>query len=153
MFGSSRSAGIAMKIDEANIRRRISDLAAAVRAADLEGVMASYAPELVTFDIVPPLEKIGAEGKRKNWMDVFATYQHPLGYEIRDLTITIGDDVAFARSLNRISGARKDGTKIDQWVRWTAGLRKIDGNWLIVHDHVSAPTDVTTGKSMLYLEP
>ena len=56
-------------------------------------------------------------------------------------------------SLNRISGALKDGTKVDQWVRWTAGLRKVDGSWLIVHDHVSVPTDFATGKSMLDLEP
>ena len=57
--------------------------------------MSIYAPDLVTFDIVPPLQKVGAEGKRKDWMDVFTTYQRPLDYEIRDLSITVGDDVAF----------------------------------------------------------
>lgn len=142
-----------MKLDEAAIRRRIDELTEAVRAADVDRVMSSYAPGLVTFDIVPPLQKLGADGKRRNWMDVFVTYQSPLGYEVRDLAITVGDEVAFAHSLNRIHGALKDGTKIDQWVRWTAGLRKIEGDWLIVHDHVSVPTDFTTGKALLFLEP
>ena len=139
--------------DEAEIRRRIEKLAQAVRAADLESVMSSYAPEMVTFDIVPPLQKVGAEGKRQNWMDVFTTYQRPLGYEVRDLSVAVGDGVAFAHSLNRITGALKNGTKIDQWVRWTPCFRKIDGTWLIVHDHVSVPTDFATGKSLLNLQP
>ena len=139
--------------DEAEIRRRIDELAAAVRAADLESVMSAYAPDMVTFDIVPPLQKVGAEGKRKNWMDVFATYRRPLGYEIRDLTIAVGGGVAFGHSLNRISGALQNGTNIDQWLRWTAYFRKIDGRWLIAHDHVSVPTDFATGKALLDLRP
>ena len=139
--------------DETEIRRRIDALAEAVRAADLESVMSAYAPDMVTFDIVPPLQKVSADGKRDNWTDVFATYRRPLGYEIRDLTIAVGDDVAFGHSLNRISGALKNGNEIDQWVRWTVCLRRIDGRWLIVHDHVSVPTDFATGKALLGLRP
>src|SRR5262249_22126094 len=37
-------------------------------------------------------------------LDAFAMYERPLGYEIRDLTITLRDDVAFGHSLNPISG-------------------------------------------------
>src|SRR4051794_36858352 len=139
--------------DEIEIRQRIDRLADGVRRADLESVMSIYAPEMVTFDIVPPLQKVGADGKRKNWMDVFATYQPPLEYEVRDLTIAVGGDVAFARSLNRMSGALKNGSRIDQWLRWTACFRKLDGDWRIVHDHVSVPTDFATGKSLLDLKP
>ena len=138
---------------EADIRRRIDELVEAVRAADLERVMSIYAPDLVTFDIVPPLAKVGAEGKRKNWIDVFATYQRPLDYEIRDLSITLGDDVAFGYSLNRISGALKNGNKVEQWLRWTVCFHKLDGIWLIVHDHVSVPTDFATGRALLELRP
>ena len=138
---------------EADIRRCIDELVEAVRAADLERVMSIYAPDLVTFDIVPPLQKVGADGKRKNWMDVFATYQRPFDYEIRDLSITVGDDVAFGRSLNRISGALKNGKTVEQWLRWTACFQKLDGIWLIVHDHVSVPTDFATGKALLDLRP
>jgi ketosteroid isomerase-like protein len=80
-------------------------------------------------------------------------YQRPRGYELRDLTITAGDDVAFAHSLNRVSGTLKNGKQIGFWVRWTACLRKISGTWFIVHDHVSAPLDRESGKALLDLEP
>ncbi len=139
--------------DETDIRQRIDKLVEAIRAMDLEGVMSMYAPDIVSFDIVPPLQHVGAEAKRKNWLDAFAMYQRPLGYEIRDLTITVGDDVAFGHSLNRISGRLKNGNRTDFWLRSTTCFRKIDGNWLIVHDQVSVPLDLQSGRALLNLEP
>ena len=139
--------------DEADIRQRIDKLAEAIRAMNLEGVMSIYAPDIVSFDIVPPLQHVGAEAKRKNWVDAFAMYQHPLGYEIRDLTITVGDDVAFGHSLNRISGTLKNGNRTDFWLRSTTCFRKIDGNWLIVHDQVSVPVDLESSRALLNLKP
>jgi uncharacterized protein (TIGR02246 family) len=140
-------------IDEADIRRRIDDGVQAIRAMDLEGVMALYAPDIVSFDIQPPLRHVGAEAKRKNWVDVFTTYQPPLDYEIRDLTLAMGDDVAFACSLNRIGGTLRNGRRNDAWVRWTACFQKVDGAWLIAHDHVSAPLDFASGRALLDLAP
>ena len=139
--------------DEADIRRRIDQLVQAIRAMDLEGVKATYAPDIVSFDIVPPLQHVGAEAQWKNWVDVFTAYQRPLGYEIRDLTITLGDDMAFGHSLNRISGTLKNGTRTDFWLRWTTCFRKIEGNWLIAHHHVSVPLDVGSGRAVLNLKP
>ncbi|WP_068186702.1 nuclear transport factor 2 family protein [Mycobacterium sp. UM_CSW] len=140
--------------DEVDIRQRTDQLAAAIRAADLEVVMSIYAPDVVSFDIEPPLQHVGTEAKRRNWERVFAAYEHPLSYEIRDLTITVGDDVAFAYSLNRLSGALKSGpTTTGFWVRATTCFRKLDGRWFIAHDHVSAPLDVPTGAGLLNLEP
>src|SRR4029078_11600490 len=130
--------------NEAEIRQQIEKMVAAVRAADLARVMSFYARDVVTFDIVPPLQKIGADAKRKNWMGVFATYRRPLGYEIHDLNISARDDVALARSLNRVSGVLTNGTPIDQWLRWTACFWKMDGIWLIMHNHASVPTHLAT---------
>lgn len=140
-------------IDEADVRQRIDKLVEAIRAMDLESVMSIFTPDVVSFDIEPPLQHVGAAAKRKNWANVFLVYQRPLGYEIHDLTVTVGDDVAFGHSLNRISGTLKNGKRNDVWVRWTACLRKIDGNWLIAHDQVSVPLDIESGRALLNLEP
>ncbi len=140
-------------LDEADIRQRIGKAVAAIRTMDLNGVKPIYAPDIVSFDIVPPLQHVGAEAKCKNWLDVFTVFQRPLGYEIRDLMITAGDGVAFGHSLNRISGTLNNGNSIDYWVRWTACFRKIDGNWLITHDHVSVPVDVESGRTLPNLKP
>jgi len=139
--------------DEANIRQRINRWVEALRAMDLEGVMSLYAPEIVSFDIVPPLRHVGAKAKENNWAHLFVMYQRPLGYEIRDLALTLGEDLAFGRSLNRVSGTLKNGNRTNFWLRWTACFRKIEGNWLIEHDQVSVPVDPESGRALLNLEP
>ena len=141
------------EIDEADIRQRIDTLAESIRAHDLETAMSLYAPDMVSFDFEPPLQHVGADAKRRNWVAAFAAYERPLGYEIHDLTIAVGDEVAFAHSLNRISGTLKNGSRTDFWLRATTGLRKIDGNWLITHDQVSVPLDFEAGTALLNLTP
>jgi len=65
----------------------------------------------------------------------------------------VGDDVAFGHSLNRITGTLKNGHRSEVWHRWTACFRKIDGTWLIAHDHVSVPIDFESGRALLDLQP
>jgi ketosteroid isomerase-like protein len=135
------------------IRRSVEAHAEAIRAMDLERVMAIYAADVVSFDLDPPLRYVGTEAKRKRWSEVFALYQAPLGYEVRDLAIILGGDVAFGHSLNRISGALKNGKRTDIWLRWTMCFRNIDGNWLIAHEQVSVPVDPASGRAVLDLKP
>jgi ketosteroid isomerase-like protein len=141
------------KNDEAEIKRVIEGFVEALRAKDIDGVMSMCAPELVSFDIAPPLQYVGADAMRKRWEEVFSSFPGPFGYEIADLDITVGDDVAFSHSFNRSSVTLPTGQKIGFWVRWTACWRKIGGKWLLVHDQISVPIDVQTGKAVLDLKP
>lgn len=125
--------------DEAEIRAVVDGWVKAISAKDIDAVMSHYAADIVTFDLAPPLRYTGADALKKSLEAWFPTFRGPVGYEIRDLCITTGDDVAFCRSLNRISGARTDGEDTNVWVRATVGLRKIDGKWSIVHEHLSVP--------------
>jgi uncharacterized protein (TIGR02246 family) len=125
--------------DEAEIRAVVDGWVKAISAKDIDAVMSHYAADIVTFDLAPPLQYTGADALKKSLEAWFPTFRGPVGYEIRDLCITTGDDVAFCRSQNRISGARTDGEDTNVWVRATVGLRKIDGKWLIVHEHLSVP--------------
>ena len=136
--------------DEAGIRQLIDKMAEAIRATDFDGLKACFAPDMVSFDVAgPPLQTVGADAKMKNWKMAFTVFQRPLGYEIRDLTITVGGDVAFGHGFNRLSG----GDMIGPWVRYTAGFQQIDGNWFIAHDQVSVPVDYGSGRALLNLEP
>jgi len=55
---------------------------------------------------------------------VFARFEDD-DYEVRDLSITAGDDVAFSHSLNRIHGTMRNGPNTDLWLRSTMCFRKI----------------------------
>lgn len=67
-------------IDEVQIRQQIDDWGKAFRAMDINGVMSIYAPEIVSFDLVPPLRYVGADAYRKPWEEAFASYQGPIDY-------------------------------------------------------------------------
>ena len=141
------------KNDEAEIQRAIEGYVEALRARDIDGVMSIYAPELVSFDLVPPLQYVGADVYRNHWLAGWSMLQGAMGYEVADLDITVGDDVAFTRSLNRSSATLSTGQKAELWLRWTTCLRNFGGKWLFVHMHVSVPFDVATGRAMFDLKP
>lgn len=139
--------------EETAIRKRIDDWAAAFRRKDIDAVMPVFAPDAVAFDLVPPLAYKGRDAYRKQWERLFAPYEGPIDYEIRELSITTERDVGFSHSLNRIGGTLKNGKKAGFWVRMTACWRKVDGQWLIEHEHVSVPVDLEKDKPVLDLTP
>src|SRR5687768_13000314 len=99
--------------DEAHIRALIDDWLKAVRAKDVDGATACYAKGVVSFSLAPPLHTTGVDKKEvEAW---FASFQSPIGYEIRDLDVTVGGDVAFCHSLNHIVGTRVNGDQTDVW--------------------------------------
>src|SRR5947209_12219734 len=108
------------KNDEAAIQGLLDDCIRSFRDKNIEGIMSIYAQEVVSFDIVPPLRYIGADAFRKVWEEVFSSFQGPIDYEIHDLSITVGDDVAFGHSLKRIRGTLNTEKQTDLWLRCTA---------------------------------
>ena len=139
--------------NEAAIRDLIEGFVKAFRHKDMNGVMSVFAPEVVSFDLGPPLQHGGGETFITRWQELFESYQGLIDYEVHDLSITAGDDVAYSHSLNRAGGTLKNGRKTHRWLRWTACYRKTNGKWLIVHEHVSVPADLKNGKAILDLEP
>lgn len=137
---------------EAEIRSLVADSVKALRAKDIDRLVASYAPDVMLFDVVNPLRSRGAEAVRKRLED-WLTFQDPIEYEVRDLSISTAGDVAFSHSLNHVSATTKDGKNLDMWWRASVGYRKLDGKWLITLEHVSVPFDVTSGKASLDLKP
>jgi uncharacterized protein (TIGR02246 family) len=147
------TAGDRKATAEAEIRALIDHQAKAIRAKDVDGSVSGYAPDVLLFDVVNPLQSTGSDAARARLKEWFASFQGPIGYELRDLSIAAGDDVAFCHSLNRVSATTADGQKLDMWGRASMGLRKIDGAWMVTHEHASVPLDTTSGRASLDLEP
>jgi ketosteroid isomerase-like protein len=146
-------SGRAQRVEEAEIRERIDAFERAIRAKDLEGVLSLYAPDIRSFDLGPPLQYLGVDAYRKPWEDTFVSFEGPIGYEVRELGVTAAGELGFSHSLNRMSGTLESGQEVALWVRWTACFRRINGRWLIVHEQVSVPVDLDSGRALLDLEP
>ena len=139
--------------EESAVNAVIDAMAKAVRAGDVDAMLAQCAPGIVIFDMVPPIKHEGEDSIRALWSKTLEPFQPPLEFEFKEVDITIGGNVAFARCFSRFGGTRSDGTRVANWMRSTLGFQKVDGRWRIVHQHVSVPFDMQTGKAMLELEP
>jgi uncharacterized protein (TIGR02246 family) len=137
-----------MKQDEAAIRALEDKFAAAFNAGDVDAMMKNYIPgeSLVVFDVVPPRQHLGADAYRKAWMGFFTHFGGRPKIAITDLAITVDGNLGFSHSIQHVTGTDAQGHPVDRTVRVTDGYRKIDGNWLIVLEHVSVPVDLKTGK-------
>jgi ketosteroid isomerase-like protein len=138
--------------DLAAIHALIERRGDAVRARKVSDLFAQAAPENVSFDVVDPLQYLGAEQTRRRAEEWLGTFDGPIGYETRDLQVAAAGNVGFAHCLTRLSGTTANGA-LNMWIRSTTCFRKFDGQWQIVHEHNSVPFDPMTGKASLGLEP
>lgn len=126
--------------EAARIRAVIDARLAALHSKDAHGAVASFTPDVVTFDLPPPLRTDGDAardtGTVNAWLDTWAT---PPQVEVTDVKIEVDGDVAFAHGLLHMSGARTDGSTTDLWARTTLGLRRDRGEWRVAHEHNSVP--------------
>ena len=138
---------------EARIRELIDEWARGVRAKDIDAILAHYASDIVAFDGIGPLQLIGKDAYRKHWKTCLAMCSGPMTFEVHDLDIEAGDDLAFAHYLSRCGGTGTDGKEQAGWFRATVCLRNTRGRWQVAHEHFSAPFDPESGKALLDLEP
>jgi len=123
---------------------------------DVDTVTSYYVPDesLLVFDVIPPRQYVGAKSYRKNWEDFFARIPGPIvTCEISELSIMTDVKLGFSHSVLHLVWNDKDGKKVEITLRVTDGYRKIGGKWLIVHEHVSVPVDITTGRADFSSKP
>ncbi len=139
--------------DEAQIRHIIGELFSAICARDVDRIIALYAPDVVAFDVKPPLQIRGAREWRDIWAACMPCLPTTFGIEHRDLAITVSGDLAMAHWLWRFTGLKLPGGAAAGWLRSTAVYRKIGGVWKIVHEHDSMAINPETGMVAAELEP
>ena len=141
--------------DVAKIRALEDQFVAAFNAKNVDAIMNVYVPDetLVVFDVVPPRQYVGANAYRKDWEAFLVLFKGPLQFKISDLSITTDGNLGYSHSIQHVSGTDMKGQPLNFTVRVTDAYRKINGKWLIIHEHVSVPVDMETGKPDLSSKP
>ncbi|MGW2133491.1 YybH family protein [Streptomyces coelicoflavus] len=136
------------------ITRRMQDWKTSFEAKDVDAMMSFYADgdAFSAFDLMPSIEFRGGDMWRRNWVRFFAAFEGPLRMEFSGLEVIASPGLSIARLMVRLVG-RMDGRPFDAWVRTTNCFRPVDGEWLMVHDHVSMPLDFGTGRTLMNLSP
>ena len=127
--------------DTDRIKALLENWADAVRRHDYPAILAHHEPDMVMFDLPPPLQCKGIKAYEQTWDLFFRYHKHGTAFDFQELTVIAGQDVAFAVAIMRCgpdsssNPADKDGFPF----RLTVGLRKVEGDWRIAHEHHSVP--------------
>lgn len=116
---------------------RVGTLAQAIRAKDIQALMAHYAPDVIVFDLRPPLRVEGAAAYRRNFEAWFEGVEGAIAFDVEHLQVDGAGDLALSHYVAHVQFAARAGAAIDYRVRVTAEWRERGGQWRIAHEHIS----------------
>jgi uncharacterized protein (TIGR02246 family) len=127
-------------MDDDLIRELIERWARAVHAGDLDGVLADHAADIVMFDVPPPDDGVrGIDAYRACWPPFFEWQRQGAVFDLVELHVAAGADVAYAHALLRCGTPEELAKEPDRRLRLTLGLRREAGRWVVAHEHHSFP--------------
>jgi ketosteroid isomerase-like protein len=136
---------------EARVKEVEANLIKAINSRSLDAIMACYSakPDLVVFDIIPPLQYAGPDAWRKNWDGFLGSIKGTVNLKQSDLVVEGSRRIAFSHSVWHWTMTDPSGKSSEITMRATNCYENQGGKWLIVHAQYSVPTDLETGKAVL----
>ena|SRR5438477_9646979 len=123
------------------VRALLESWAKATRENRKDDILKNHSPDLVIFDVLPPMKYDSAESYRRSWGDWQPQTQGDARFDLEDLSIAATSDMAAAHCFIRCGGVTPDGRQFQDLVRATFCLRKSSGIWKVFHQHVSKPLE------------
>lgn len=124
---------------EGEIRGVLDQWARATRTGARDRVLSNHEPDVLIYDVLPPMKYEGVDAYRESWDEWQPETEGEVTFDLHDLEISAGQEVAFAHALLHCGGTTVEGREFEDWVRATFCLRKHEGRWLVAHQHISAP--------------
>ena len=126
--------------NEADIRAIIENWAKAVRNKDIESILAHHSEDIVMYDVPKPFQSVGIDAYRKTW-DTFYAYTKLGVFDIQELKVIADENVAFCFGRMKCADKSNSVEYVDLNFRLTVGLKKINNQWTIIHEHHSIPSE------------
>jgi ketosteroid isomerase-like protein len=120
----------------------------AVQTKDIAALRTLYSHDLNAYDVSMPFI-CKKDAYMKHWREWFEMTEGAITYEITEIERVVSGDVACAHSLDHIVSMTKKGETTDMWLRRSLQRQRLNGVWLITHEHVSAPIDMSSGQAVL----
>lgn len=116
------------------VRKIVEDWADAVSRGDRRGILAHHANDVLMYDF--PNEVRGLDAYDDTWDFFFENRRGDITFAPSNVEATASEQVAFVTC-----NMHCDGTSAGPLdFRLTVGLEKLDGKWLIKHEHHSLAT-------------
>jgi ketosteroid isomerase-like protein len=130
------------QVDGAEIQAFEQRLAEALRVNDVERIRAAYAPSKVPLLLgarsLPP--SVGTEAYSRSWDYPLSSVPGPVRFVWERWRFSTEGNLGYAHGTFCVTASAEYGKNAVLPVQVTHILRKIRGNWMIVHEHVSFPS-------------
>ncbi len=134
---------------QGNDQQEISDLehkVATVTSADQGMKYYDSGDDVVMFDMMGPPREFAGHKAIHDHLDEFSGYKD-VKVDFVELKVLSDGKLALARSVQHVTSMGPDGKPFDATFRVTDVWRKKNGQWKLIHQHVSFPVDMKTGKA------
>ncbi|MEJ2459644.1 MAG: nuclear transport factor 2 family protein, partial [Novosphingobium sp.] len=112
------------------------------------------AAQFHAFDMMIPRQYNDAASFTENWYGFFEKHAQAIDVcEDEEMVIHSSGDLATARFVMIAEVTDKSGQTIKANTRMTHIFQRIEGKWLIVHEHASYPIDWQTGMADMLSKP
>jgi uncharacterized protein (TIGR02246 family) len=143
--------------DRADAEREIRDVhdgwSERTAAGDLDGLMATIAADVVSYEHETPLAYVGADDVREVCRRGLEAADGAVDLAVPGLRVEVRDDLAVAWGLNRVRAEVAGRGTVETWSRATRVFRRTGGRWEMTHQHLSFPMDPATGRAATDLRP
>lgn len=129
-----------MQENQIQIQQLVENWAKAVRNRDVDTILAHHYDNIVMYDVPPPFQSIGLNAYSKTW-DTFFEGTKAGVFDIQELQVVAGEDVAFCYATMKCAPKSNSAEFEELDFRLTIGLKKINNEWTIVHEHHSIPSE------------
>jgi uncharacterized protein (TIGR02246 family) len=156
MLASNPDLAPAPNTDAAALKALEQNFVEAFRAKDVRRIMSCFAPgqDLLVFDLSTPRQHASHDAYTRDWEGFATRSAGPLTVTMSDLVVrTDGGDIAYSHSIVHVAGKTTNGRAMDHNARVTHVYERINGSWLIAHEHVSVPIDMSTGQPDFQSKP
>lgn len=119
----------------------------AVIAHDTDILMQQCAQNVSLFDVSTQIN--GVKEYRAEWEKFTPYFMDGMQISRRDMKLYASESLAVLHCHSKVEHSALKGQLQMPWCRTTLCLQKIQGQWRVVHQHISMPVDMMTGKAIV----
>ena len=101
--------------NEEKIRRILQQWATATRNGKRDTVLVNHHPNVLIYDVLSPMKYEGADAYRRSWDEWQPETQGEGQFELEDLSVTAGTDVAFATASSGAAARCQTARRSKTW--------------------------------------
>lgn len=114
---------------------------------NIEELMRQCAEDFNMFDVSRQLD--GIEQYRAAWEQFSPYFMDGMQIARRDAKLYVSTDLAVLHCYSKVEHQALKGKLQMPWCRTTLCMQKRNHHWYVVHQHISMPVDLITGKAIV----